>query len=133
MLSIRKALLTHSWDEIITAIKGYKSYADQSGKTGSEYVKKPKAFFDEGLYAETFEFKPAIDPRLAEIANRDAERMAKAVAAGERLEPPLKPYHMESAAAFESRVATAATVGKPVLHDGVQMRISNLTDRMRVK
>lgn len=109
MLALRRALFESTWQEIIDGCKNYARYCEQGGKTGSEFVQAPLRFIADGCYLEEFSFQTAQDPKKAEAARNESERLARAVAAGSLLAEPLSPLPRESVAAFETRIYLAQT------------------------
>ena len=107
MLAVRRALQTHTWEQIIDGVKAYKNYCDQSGRTASEFVLKPQTFFEEGIYAEQLSYQAPVDPKEAERQRQAASRMLALDERGAELG--LKRYTGESAAAFETRIKLEST------------------------
>jgi len=107
MLSVRRALLTHSWDQITQAIDAYREYCEASGKAGSELVQKPKTWFDQGGYDEAWDYALPQDPKIRERERQNAQADGAAETAGRRVG--LIRHPLESRAAFETRIRLAET------------------------
>jgi len=134
MLSIRSALLTHTWEQILDAIKAYKAYCQQSGKEGSEFVQKPKAWFDQGGYTEVWEYRAPVNPEDAERTRRRAARDARATEAGLKFGLDRDPR--ESIEAFETRIRLAeASPTRPLSaesqHREFRRRLAALTEGLK--
>lgn len=110
MLAVRRALQETDWNTILEGVKRYAAYCQKSGKEGSEYVKTPKAFFEEGIYLEELQFSAPIDHREAERQRQLADRERCADEAGSKLG--LSRYPQESIAAFETRISLARSFGR---------------------
>lgn len=107
MLACRRALFESTWEQIIDGCKNYKAYCQASGREGSDFVQAPQRFIEDCSFLEEFTYQAAQskeEMQRAEIRERDNQRMAKAVEAGNRLDPPIRPWPLESVAAFETRV-----------------------------
>lgn len=138
MMAVRRALNATHWETIMEGVKGYARYCEQSGKVGSEFVKTPQAFFDEGIYLEELSFQEPEDPRIADKRVRDAairsDTERKALALGLQLD------RNESTAALKTRISLTESRGNSGERrvDGsnganpLSGRIADLANRLRV-
>lgn len=162
MLALRRALMDSTWEEILDGCKNYARFCEEGGTTGSAFVQAPLRFIQDQSYLETFEYKAAQSKdelARSELRSRDLLRMQKAIEAGARIDSSLRPVPGECAAAFETRVMLAGTVGRNALRseqicvnrdtsnggqlhsdisdlersgESIRGRISSLADRMRI-
>lgn len=140
MLAVRAALKETDWDSIMEGVRGYAKYCEASGKAGSEFVKAPISFFEEGIYAEELEYKQPADPKIIERRRLEEEHMRRAVGRAIQAGSALRPYPQESAASFETRVSLAESCpnrGERRMdgsHEANPLgtRIASLADRLRV-
>ena len=130
MLAVRRALLTHTWEQITDAIKAYKAYCQQSGKEGSELVLKPKSWFEQGGYAEEWRYQVKQDPVAIEKARQSDALDRRADEAGARVG--LTRHALESRAAFETRVRMAEmhNASQPASTPVRQLNVQSLVARL---
>lgn len=135
MLALRRALMTSTWEEIIDGCKNYAKYCQESGSEGSSFVQAPQRFIEDGSFLEEFTHQAAVDPKIAEIKRKEADRFTRAIEAGSRLG--LEPVRGECAAAFETRISLHRNSGPtdgpriPVASE-IRDRIASLAGRMRI-